>query len=122
MLIKTKKVTTVVKTKEFRVTALAVYRNILKEERYSRAEAKNCKRSKEWKDLVKAYLADADDYKKLAELVKAEEWRKAFTFYRGLDTFVREGIPTHHAEFMARKVIAEHELAKAAERFERRRK
>lgn len=109
MLIKTKRVTTVVKTKEFRVTALAVYRNILKEERYSRSQAKECKGSKEWGDLVKAYLADADDYKKLAGLVKAEEWVKAFKFYQGLDTFVREGIPTHHAEFMARKVIAAHE-------------
>jgi hypothetical protein len=113
MLVKVRKLSTTVKTKEFRVTALAVYRHILKEERYSRAQAKSCRNSKEWKDLVGAYNADADDYKKLAGLVKAEEWRKAFTFYQGLDTYVREGIPTHHAAFMAQKVIAGHEKRKA---------
>lgn len=113
MLIKTRKISTVTHVVKFRVTALAVYRNILKEERYSRAQAKECKGSKEWGDLVDAYIADADDYKKLAALVKAAEWRKAFTFYQSLDTFVREGVPLHHAEFMARKVIAGHEKRKA---------
>lgn len=90
--------------KKIKVTALAVYRNILKEERYSRAQAKQCAKSRDKftrKDMVACYNADADDYKELAKLVKAEEWRKAFKFWQELDTFVREGVPGAHAEFMA---------------------
>jgi hypothetical protein len=109
MRIALRKVSTTVKTEKFKVTALAVYRGLLKEERYSRAQAKACKRQKEWKDLVPAYIADADEYKELAALVKAEKWKEAYKFYSELDTFVREGVPTHHVAFIARKVIAEHE-------------
>jgi hypothetical protein len=90
--------------KKTKVTALAVYRNILKEERYSRAQAVKCAKSKDKftrKDMVACYNADADDYKELAKLVKAEKWREAFKFWQELDTFVREGVPTAHAEFMA---------------------
>jgi hypothetical protein len=100
--------------KKTKVTALAVYRNILKEERYSRAQAKSVAKSrKKWeKELVGAYNADADEYKELAALVKAEKWVEAFKYWRQLDTFVREGVPSAHAEFMARKVLAEHEKRK----------
>jgi hypothetical protein len=89
--------------KKNKVTALAVYRNILQEERYSRAQAKVVAKSrKKWeKELVDAYIADADDYKELAKLVKEKKWREAFKFWQELDTFVREGVPTPHAEFMA---------------------
>jgi len=95
-----------------KVTKLAVYRGILKEERYSRAQAKEVAKSrKKWeRELVSAYNADADEYKELAALVKAEKWKAAFKYWQELDTFVREGVPTPHVEFIARKVIAEHEL------------
>jgi len=90
--------------KKIKVTALAVYRNILKEERYSRAQAVKCAKSKdkfERTDMVTCYNADADDYKELAKLVKAKKWREAFKSWQELDTFVREGVPSAHAEFMA---------------------
>jgi hypothetical protein len=90
-----------------KVTYLAVIRNILAMERDSRETAKKCAKSRNKFDrtqMVKAYNADADDYKKLAELVRAEKWKEAFKFWWSLDTFVREGIPTAHAEWIAKKI------------------
>ncbi len=50
--------------------------------------------------MVCAYNADADDYKKLTALVKAKNWKRAFTFWQGLDTFVREGVPSAHMKWI----------------------
>jgi hypothetical protein len=89
-----------------KITYLAIIRNILAEERYSRQQAKECARSKDKDDreLVAAYNSDADDYKKLAKLVKAKKWKEAFKFWEELDTFVREGVPSVHARWIAEQI------------------
>ena len=114
MILQKKELVTKVKTTKVKVTYLAIIRNVLREEREARADAKEVAKSKlKWeRDMVKAYLADADDYKKLAELLRAKKWKKAFKFWEGLDTYVREGVPTLHMEWVARKAIAEHNRGK----------
>lgn len=62
---------------------------------------KVAKSRKKWeREMVCAYNADADDYKKLTALVKAKNWKRAFTFWQGLDTFVREGVPSAHMKWI----------------------
>jgi hypothetical protein len=81
-----------------RITYQVVLRRILAMEKHTRLQAESVKNSrKKWeRELVTGYNADADDYRKLAALVKAKQWKKAITFWEHLDTFVREGIPSEH--------------------------
>jgi hypothetical protein len=85
-----------------RITHQVVLRRILAMEKHTRLQAESVKGSpKKWeRELVAGYNEDADDYKKLATLVKAKKWARAVSFWESLDTFVRDGVPSEHIVWM----------------------
>jgi hypothetical protein len=81
-----------------RITYQVVLRRILAMEKHTRLQAESVRNStKKWeRELVAGYITDANDYKRLAELVKAKQWHKAIVLWERLDTFVRDGVPSEH--------------------------
>jgi hypothetical protein len=85
-----------------RITYRVVLQRIVAMEKHTRLQAESVKTSsKKWeRELVVGYNEDANDYAKLAALVKAKQWKKAITFWENLDTFVRDGVPSEHIVWM----------------------
>ena len=89
-----------------RVTFQMVVNRCIEMEQHSRQQAAEVKKSrKKWeREMVDSYNADADEYKKLGELIKARDYKAAFKYWQNLDTFVREGIPSTLMRWVLGKV------------------
>jgi hypothetical protein len=89
-----------------RVTYQMVLDRCIEMEQHSRQQAATVKKSRKKgeRELAVSYTADADEYKKLGGLIKARNYAGALRFWRELDTFVREGIPSTLMQWVAEKV------------------
>jgi hypothetical protein len=89
-----------------RVTYRMVLDRCAEMEQHSRQQAAvEAKSRKKWeREMAEAHTADADDYKILGQLIKARDYKAAFKFWQGLDTFVREGIPSTLMQWVLGKV------------------
>jgi hypothetical protein len=92
--------------KQRRVTYQMVRDRCVEMEQHSRQQAATVKNSrKKWeREMVEGYNSDADEYKKLGEMVKARDYKAAFQYWQSLDTFVREGIPSSLMQWVLGKV------------------
>lgn len=95
-----------------KITHDMVVKRCIEMEQDSRNSAEEVRKSKKkWeREMVDAYIADADDYAKLGKLIKMKKWKQAFKFWEELDTFVREGIPSEMMAWVADQHLAKIEI------------
>lgn len=56
-------------------------------------ESRGKKSFKNDPEMIKTYKEDSTQYKKLSQLIKKGDLKKAFKYADGLDTILRDGIP-----------------------------